>query len=298
MEIGIISVPKAILYELSYEKENTGDQTLAADEVLSGWAVGILERRGHILKVVTHYGYEGLLDEDVLRSSSGQEIRRRDERQECFAVTGGRADLMSIPSVRGVIRETLFAGSFVAIKEDIVENGYRKVLTAAGNSGFIPLISIAPRKDSDTFLYGEEPWEWMRNQRRNLRQEEETFRTQVTECAGRYLGTQYRWSGKTVDGIDCSGMTFMCYLLCGVLIYRDAKIMEGFPVKEIPVSNIKKGDLLYFPGHIAMYLGDNQYIHSTGYQDSFGCVINSLSPGDRNYREDLVNKLVAAGSIF
>ena len=38
------------------------------------------------------------------------------------------------------------------------------------------------------------------------------------------------------------------------------------------------GDLLYFPGHIAMYIGDGKYIHSTGKAGSGGVVINSLNP--------------------
>ena len=90
----------------------------------------------------------------------------------------------------------------------------------------------------------------------------------------------------------------MAYLLNGVIVYRDAKIMEGFPLRQIPYENKKKGDLLFFPGHVAMYLGDGRYVHSTGKNGSDGVVINSLNPGDFDYREDLKNCLNAVGSIF
>ena len=89
----------------------------------------------------------------------------------------------------------------------------------------------------------------------------------------------------------------MCYLMSGILIYRDAEIKEGYPISEIPIELAEPGDLLYFPGHIAMYLGNQRYIHATGNENSFGCVINSLSEEDADYREDLAESLFMAGSI-
>ena len=86
--------------------------------------------------------------------------------------------------------------------------------------------------------------------------------------------------------------------MCGIIIYRDAKIKEGFPVHEIPFSQIQPADLLYFPGHIALYLGNGKYIHSTGSPKSFGCVTNSLNPEDVDYRADLAESLLAVGSVF
>ncbi len=296
MKIGIVVKPKAVLYELTNENQKSKDYTLASDEVLSGWAVGVLERRGEYLKVVTHYGYEGLIKKEELIPSTQHEIRERDEKQECHVVTTGHADLMNVPSVRGRIRDTLYTGSFVFVKENRIENGYCKVYTALGREGYLPQIAITSRKDSDAFLYTDAPEDYFLHQKLCIG--EDTFRNEVTEYAKKFLGTQYRWSGKTVDGIDCSGMTFMSYFLCGMLIYRDAKIKEGYPIRKIPADCMKKGDLLYFPGHVAMYLGDNQFIHSTSYEKSFGCVINSLSPSDVNYREDLMQKLSAVGSIF
>jgi beta-lactamase class A len=77
----------------------------------------------------------------------------------------------------------------------------------------------------------------------------------------------------------------MAYMLNGLYIYRDAGIADGFPIREIPAEAARTGDLLFWDGHVALYLGDNRYIHSTGL--SSGVVINSLDPAARDFREDL-----------
>ena len=58
-----------------------------------------------------------------------------------------------------------------------------------------------------------------------------------------------------------------------------------------------RGDLLYFPGHIALYLGNDRYIHSTARAGSDGVMINSLDPAAPDYRADLREKLYAVGRI-
>ncbi|MCD8074758.1 MAG: serine hydrolase [Lachnospiraceae bacterium] len=128
--------------------------------------------------------------------------------------------------------------------------------------------------------------------------DEASFRANVVKSARAYLGVQYRWGGKSALGLDCSGLVFMSYLENGVLIYRDAKIMEGYPVKEIPREQLKPGDLLFFPGHVAMYLGEGRYIHSTAYKATPYVTINSLNPADEDYREDLAHGITACGSVF
>ncbi len=127
---------------------------------------------------------------------------------------------------------------------------------------------------------------------------EEAFRAAVCEQAKKYMGTEYRWGGKSGRGIDCSGLVSSAYMQCGVLIYRDARIVEGWPMHEVPFEEKKPGDALFFPGHIALYLGGGRYIHSTGAAVSGGVVLNSLDPADPLYREDLVKCLNAVGSIF
>ena len=127
---------------------------------------------------------------------------------------------------------------------------------------------------------------------------EDAFRAAVCAQAKKYRGTEYRWGGKSGRGIDCSGLVSSAYMQCGVLIYRDAKIVEGWPMHEVAFEDKKPGDALFFPGHVALYLGEGRYIHSTGAAASGGVVINSLEPEDPLYRDDLVKSLYAVGSVF
>ena len=79
---------------------------------------------------------------------------------------------------------------------------------------------------------------------------EEELRHAVVSLAKQYLGTQYRWGGKSPLGIDCSGLVGSCYLMYGVDMYRNADIKEGFCVHEIERKDMKKGDMLFFKGHV------------------------------------------------
>jgi len=128
--------------------------------------------------------------------------------------------------------------------------------------------------------------------------DEDTFRRRLQSTALLYWGTHYRWGGRSPLGIDCSGLTFMTYLLNGVVIWRDARIKEGFPIHEIDRSRMKRGDLLFFRGHVALYVENGLYIHATGTPGSDGVTVNSLRPASPAFRPDLAESLSAVGSIF
>ncbi|MFR1760170.1 MAG: hypothetical protein ACLSX2_10735, partial [Christensenellaceae bacterium] len=49
---------------------------------------------------------------------------------------------------------------------------------------------------------------------------------------------------------------------------------------------------------IPQYLGDGRYVHATAAEGSDGVVVNSLRPGDPDFREDLFSSVTMVGSLF
>ncbi len=190
-------------------------------------------------------------------------------------------DVRNMAKVQGVSLITLTKGCIVTVFEN--ENGWVKTKLIDGRFGYIKekfLSEIVKIQDYKGFT----------------KEQELNFRENVVKTAFDYMSTQYKWGGKSPLGIDCSGLTSISYMINGVIIYRDAKIIDGFPIKEIPFEKLNIADLIYFPGHVAMYIGNEEYIHSSASND--GVYINSLNKNSKLYREDLATTIKACGSIF
>lgn len=278
MQQAIVIAPKAILYESVIMKNHCLVAQNVSDELLSGWLLTVTEYQGDFLKIITHYGYTGWIKaKDVHRISEEEYGLWNIRSGSLLLLTQRLTDVLSFPKVQAPVNTTLFMGSTV-IPLGGRKDGWQKVRLADNTTGYVPAIALTASPSAAT--------------------SQTELRSCIINYALSYLGTQYRWGGKTHEGIDCSGLTFMSYFMCGILIYRDASIQKGYPVREIPRSQIKPADLLYFPGHIALYLGNDKYIHATGNLNSYGCVINSLDSRDMDYRADLAESLYAVGSVF
>ena len=86
-------------------------------------------------------------------------------------------------------------------------------------------------------------------------------RSTVVAAARSQLGVPYVWGGTTPGvGLDCSGLTQYCYAQAGISIPRNSEDQSAFGTK-VPVSLAEPGDILWRPGHVAIFIGDDKYIH-------------------------------------
>jgi hypothetical protein len=313
MRYGICNKPVVPLYETAeFCRDTIGPASGVADELLYGWVVKINDDEkmnvNNCARVTTEYNYSGYVDLDDLKicpdshwaKSYDEAVRQvsggvhpdshwTKSYDEAAGRIGGEisyvdrnfVDILCEPKVTARLLLTLPRGSFVRVNSpDDGSDGWISLLLNDGTVGFTQACMLKPKPASP------------------LMTDNDRLRREVVMSARSYLGCGYRWGGKTPQGIDCSGLAFMSYFENGIHIYRDAKLKAGFPVQEIPLSRMEAGDLLYFPGHVAIYLGKGQYIHATAKAGSFGVVINSLKPHAPDFRADLHESLAAVGSVF
>lgn len=294
MDCGVITKALSTIYEQPCVEMTSDGKNISAisDEGLCGMLLEITgKQESGFVPVKTFYGYTGYISCQDISFLDPEEAGKWED-ANLWVIDGFCVDVVSLPKVQGIRLISLFRGSLLEVLAwDCEEKGWAKVRLPDGRVGYVRNQYLRKKLFSQRGALGEAVSQISVS-------DEAQFRKSVVETARSYLGVQYRWGGRSTAGIDCSGLTSASYMLNGVLTYRDAKIMEGYPVHEISKDAKKPGDLLYFPGHIAMYIGDGMYIHSTGKVGSSGVVINSLNSESPLYREDLAEKLYAVGSIF
>jgi len=81
-----------------------------------------------------------------------------------------------------------------------------------------------------------------------------------------FLKTKYVWGGKTYKGIDCSAILQLFFYYNNRFYPRDTKDQIRYAIKKIKRKTYKKGDVMFWKGHVAICINSKKLIHAYGPQ--------------------------------
>jgi len=198
-------------------------------EALKGERVMVYEvtEEGWSWGQLVYDGYVGWLPSEALREPRSAPTHR---------VVALRTLVFPAPSIKLPPVEALSLGSALAIAR--IEPPF----AVTAEAGFVPLVHLA----------GGQPAE-----------------RDFVSVAERFVGVPYLWGGKTSLGLDCSALVQLALAACGRKCPRDTDMQEsalGAPVESAAdISNLKRGDLLFWPGHVAIARDHVSIIHANAH---------------------------------
>lgn len=248
-----------------------------ASQLLMGTPVKILQRDEDWYRIQSPDKYIGWCDGSVVAPVTEAELAGwKQSKRYVYGKPNGSA--FAGPDMQSpVVSDLVLSDLFVVVGE---QKGFLHMQFPDGRSGFVA--------KSECRLYSE----WIAQQPQV---------DEAIETAEMLTGSPYLWGGTSAKAVDCSGLMKTAWLSQGVILARDASQQARYG-EILPVTDslrFEPGDLLFFGrskeriSHVAMYLGNGRYIHSSGLVR-----INSLDPQDPDYSEFNRKRLVSATRVL
>ena len=80
----------------------------------------------------------------------------------------------------------------------------------------------------------------------------------------KFIGIKYIWGGKHYSGVDCSGLVQLFFNFNNKYCPRDSKDQIKYFKKKIKLKDIRKNDLIFWRGHVAIVVSKKDLIHAYG----------------------------------
>ncbi len=246
-------------------------------QALMGTPMRILQVSDNWYRIQTPDRYIGWMEENGLVCMTSQKMDqwKKVERVIYNRINGVASDA---PSAEANVMTDLVLGDILQSEGE--QNGFIRIRLPDGRIGYV--------SREECLSWGE----WTE------RQPDIAAMLSITK---KLMGLPYLWGGTSTKGADCSGLTKTVWFSQGVILARDAsqQARYGEPVGINDRKNLQPGDLLFFGrgidrvNHVALYLGEDLYIHASGMVK-----ISSLNPEAANYLPGTLERWVSARRIL
>ncbi|VBB43471.1 conserved exported hypothetical protein [uncultured Paludibacter sp.] len=270
---------------------NISNKPLFSAEIVSqtlmGTPIKLLDKsRGGWTQIQTPDGYIGWTNTDL--DGITEQQRKAYNAKEKLIVTAHNAVVYEKGNKKSAVVSDVVMGNLLALEGKYGDAEFCAVSLPDGRKGFISTAETLPFTvwKKGIHLSGDN----------------------LIHLGKEFTGLPYFWGGTSARGMDCSGFTKTLYYMHGIILPRDASQQYRCGT-EIDTSNgfgnLQKGDLLFFgrknendPGnpaiiHVAMYIGNNQFIHSSN-----TVRISSFDPQSPNFDEYNLKRFIGAKRIL
>lgn len=211
--------------------------------------------RVNCFEITTLFGALSMMDQNLeLTGTSREEVKTRFEGEELSDITVTYIDIVS----------ELIAYETVTKESNSLYEGTEEVIQA-GVPGLIQTKKEVVEKNGvvteETVISSQVKYEPVVEIIVKGTKSIPTKQSKIVDIAKKYIGVPYVWGGTTPKGFDCSGLVQYVFREAGISLPRTSA--EQSKVGEyIERGDLRPGDLVCFPGHIGIYIGEGQFLHA------------------------------------
>lgn len=92
----------------------------------------------------------------------------------------------------------------------------------------------------------------------------ETLGDDYVAVAEKFIETPYLWGGRSGFGLDCSALVQLALMMTGQSASRDSD-MQAAMGKEIARMELRRGDLVFWKGHVGIMENAETLLHANGH---------------------------------